>query len=269
MPQGGAAIMATPSYDIKSFWSNHAETWADNRKPYFAYREQVVLGMLERSARRGSVLEVGCGAGDLSARLQERGWTAYGTDMEPKLIEVAGKRNGVENRFRVHDCTTGTMPFGSQRFDVATAIGLLPCLDHHDKFLSWMRDCLAPNGYAVVGVTKNISWHTFDEILSWMRNKDVAKRKGVSTAAMIRGLLTTGLWPPAGGVVAPKGVQIHSAGALDRSMKRLGFERVDWAGLFNMGTAADAQALERTGVWKFAARHLGWNYVGVYQLLRR
>lgn len=71
--------------------------------------------MSELAPRGGRSLDVGCGRGDLAARLKSRGWDALGIDPSPEAVEAA-KTLGVE----AIAGTIGSIDFDDRRFDAIT-----------------------------------------------------------------------------------------------------------------------------------------------------
>jgi SAM-dependent methyltransferase len=72
----------------------------------------------------GSLLDVGCGFGDLFAYLRERGWqgTYLGLDICPELLEEGRKRFGAQGaRFECIDLSSESLTYSA---DVAVALGV-------------------------------------------------------------------------------------------------------------------------------------------------
>jgi SAM-dependent methyltransferase len=101
--------------------------------------------VLESSPRR--VLEVGCGAGDFAARLQDQGVAVVAVDQSEQMVELARGR-GVDAR--VGDVQS--LPFEDSAFDVAVANFMLYHVADLDRALSELarvapRLVAATNGY--------------------------------------------------------------------------------------------------------------------------
>jgi ubiquinone/menaquinone biosynthesis C-methylase UbiE len=95
------------------------------------------------------VLDVGCGVGLSDTFLVDRPWQVAGTDVSPKSIEQAKRRNPTVD-YVVGD--GGRLPFDDGSFDVCFTI----CVMHHvppqhwTDFLREMRRVLKPDGIAMV-----------------------------------------------------------------------------------------------------------------------
>src|SRR5438552_844786 len=80
---------------------------------------------LRPANRAGRALDVGCGVGQVVARLQNGGFEAYGVDVSEPNIERARK---VSPRCQLYDGKS--LPFPDQHFD---AVGALNVLEHVDQ----------------------------------------------------------------------------------------------------------------------------------------
>lgn len=95
-----------------------------------------------------TVLDVGCGTGDLVRRLSSRAGRTTGLDRDAASIEIAEDLSAQQTttEFRCADLLTADLPGG---YDVITALAVL----HHVPFepaLTRLRGLLAPGGTLVV-----------------------------------------------------------------------------------------------------------------------
>jgi ubiquinone/menaquinone biosynthesis C-methylase UbiE len=96
------------------------------------------------------VLELGCGAGDLSLRLAERGLDATGVDVSPAAVEWARQKaasRGLAAAFRVRD-VPDLRDFADSGFDGVLDGYCLHCVIGPDraKVLAAARRVLRPGG---------------------------------------------------------------------------------------------------------------------------
>ena len=88
----GAAADASPGYDeIAAFFDRFAEvdaTWRKRNRGYFEQLECVYRFLVPPGA---SVLEIGCGSGDLLASLQPS--DGLGVDVSGEMVELARSRH--------------------------------------------------------------------------------------------------------------------------------------------------------------------------------
>jgi SAM-dependent methyltransferase len=108
------------------------------------------------AARPSSVLEVGCGWGDLARRIaDETGATVVATDLSPHMIELA-RSAGVDARLAdVQD-----LPFADGSFDVAVAAWMLYHVPDLDNGLRELARVLRPGG-RLVAVTNSV-FHLYE-----------------------------------------------------------------------------------------------------------
>src|SRR5688572_19255154 len=111
---------------VKRSFSERASEWAAsyadpelqslNLKNLMA-RQRFAVQMVETSLPRGSkILDIGCGPGEMAAKLIERGYEVWGVDIAEPMVRYASERCGA-NRFRVGDIEQ--IPFPDRTFDGA------------------------------------------------------------------------------------------------------------------------------------------------------
>lgn len=109
------------------------------------------LVSLASSLQPGTALDLGCGAGQNSIWLAQRGWRVHGIDIASGAIEraqLAAAGAGVEATFETADVTTWRT---RERFDlVISTYALPPRGTGRDHALVTARDAVAPGGTALV-----------------------------------------------------------------------------------------------------------------------
>lgn len=100
-------------------WSAAARGWADHWAPLGAPAREAVLGAVDVD---GSLLDIGCGSGELCALAAERGARVSGMDVAAELVEIARQRVP-EADLRVGPAER--LPWPDDSFDVVTAINVL------------------------------------------------------------------------------------------------------------------------------------------------
>jgi len=112
-------------------------------------RDMVFEAVAEVQPRR--VLEVGCGPGELSARIQEElGCEVVAVDVSPRMVVLARGR-GVEARAG----DVQSLPFGDGSFDVAVAAWMLYHVPNLDLGVRELRRVIHPPG-RLVAVTNGL-----------------------------------------------------------------------------------------------------------------
>lgn len=133
------------SADIND-WNRIADAYAHAAQPDdFVNRQfKTVLWECLGDVRDLNVLDLGCGAGWLSAQLFERGARVVGVDGSIELIERA--RADVPGvRFLAHDLAQG-LPPGTQRFERIVANMVLMDIPDLSQLMRDVREHLQPNG---------------------------------------------------------------------------------------------------------------------------
>jgi ubiquinone/menaquinone biosynthesis C-methylase UbiE len=125
------------------------EYTADNDDGVFnaLYERPAMLSFLD-GVDGMRVLDIGCGAGQLSQALTQREAKVTGIDVSSRMIELARKRLGNQTDFRVHDLAK-PLPFDDSSFDIAVASLVMHYLEFWTPALSEIRRVLTPQGRMV------------------------------------------------------------------------------------------------------------------------
>jgi len=95
-----------------------------------------------RLGRRGTVLDIGCGRGELLWAAHQSGWDCVGLDPSPEYVEWARTNFGVEARLG----TLEQMAFADASFDVAIMNGVIEHLYEPFRTLTEVLRVLKPDG---------------------------------------------------------------------------------------------------------------------------
>jgi SAM-dependent methyltransferase len=106
----------------------------------------LILSMLP-SLKGRKVLDVGCGDGELTQKLAERGAEVIGVDANPDMIAAAQRRHA--GTYQVADAAA--LPFKDNSFDVVTAVTVLCVCDNPKMLVGEMARVLKPGGHLVIG----------------------------------------------------------------------------------------------------------------------
>jgi len=98
----------------------------------------------------GEVLDVGCGGGAFLERMRELGWRVVGVEPDPRAVEVARTRRGLD----VREGTLEEHRFADGRFDAVTSSHVI---EHVHDPLAFLGECarVTRSGGRVVVVTPN------------------------------------------------------------------------------------------------------------------
>jgi ubiquinone biosynthesis O-methyltransferase len=131
--------------------------------------EQALILELAGNVAGLRVLDIGCGDGELTLRLWERGAQITGIDASPEMIEAARAR--AKNRqapvaFEV--AAAEQLPFESERFDVVVAITILCFVPNAAPVFREIARVLRPSGRLVIGeLGRWSSWAMARRIRAW------------------------------------------------------------------------------------------------------
>ncbi len=114
---------------------------AEDRHFWHASRNAFIVGRLRRLGfgQGTRTLDIGCGAGCVSAALERAGHRVTGIDGHLSRVLLASER-APGSRFIVHDLTRGLDPVGEDTFDVAL---LLDVIEHLDDPVAALTSALA------------------------------------------------------------------------------------------------------------------------------
>lgn len=104
------------------------------------------LKALIGSDKSRTILDVGCGNGEMANRLISEGYNIYGTDGSETGITVARKRN--EKRFFVQDINSAKLPIELQdkKFDLIISTEVIEHLYNPRGYIEFCKNVLMQNG---------------------------------------------------------------------------------------------------------------------------
>ncbi|BAU14452.1 methyltransferase type 11 [Leptolyngbya sp. NIES-3755] len=119
----------------------HEQQRWDHNNHYFSF----LLDQLPSSGQK--VLEIGCGTGEFSRVLADRGWEVCAIDLSSNMIEIARSQSLSNIDFQVADVLKWEFPI--EQFDVIVSIATL----HHvslELLLPKIKAALKPGGKLVI-----------------------------------------------------------------------------------------------------------------------
>lgn len=125
-------------YKNNEAYAEHLAAW--NPALYAKYAD--TLKPAQPGAR---VLDVGCGVGQVVARLNEAGFEAYGVDVSQPNIERASK---ICPRCQLYDGKK--LPFADSHFASVGALNVLEHVDEPEAFITDLVRVVAPGGRIVI-----------------------------------------------------------------------------------------------------------------------
>jgi SAM-dependent methyltransferase len=114
------------------------------------YTHPAILDLAGDVAGR-QILDAGCGAGPVAARLRDRGATVTGFDSSAEMLKLARKRLGPGTDLRVADLDS-PLPYPDGAFDDVIAALVLHYLEAWTGALAELRRVLKPGGRLIAAV---------------------------------------------------------------------------------------------------------------------
>lgn len=121
-----------------------------NPRPHGAHAK--LLALLDGRER---VLDVGCSSGYLARRLQERGATVVGLDVDERAVELAGP---FCEAVYVGDVESMELPLEPRSFDAVVCGDVIEHLRDPQAFLARVRPLLRPDGRLVLSTPNIANW---------------------------------------------------------------------------------------------------------------
>jgi 2-polyprenyl-3-methyl-5-hydroxy-6-metoxy-1,4-benzoquinol methylase len=121
-----------------------------NTRPHGS--QMKLLALLDRPQR---VLDVGCSTGYLAERLQQRGATVVGLDLDERAAELA-RRFCAE--VHIGDVETMELPFEPASFDAIVCGDLIEHVRDPQALLARLRPFLSPGGRLVLSTPNIANW---------------------------------------------------------------------------------------------------------------
>jgi len=150
--------MASWKHQVKNRFSEQATEWAAcyaDPEPtlssqHLISRQRFALEMVEAAMPPSSrILEAGCGAGVMAAKLIKRGYAVWGIDLAEPMIRHA-RQLCESDPFGVGDIEH--IPFPDNTFDVVVSLGVIEYLESDEQALREVWRVLRPGGRAVIAI---------------------------------------------------------------------------------------------------------------------
>jgi glycosyltransferase involved in cell wall biosynthesis len=138
-------------YDPKFDVSAHSNEPVYESKLDFESPQNVATSLLCPGAR---VLDIGCGPGDFSNSLRDRGCYVVGVDGFPQ-------DSSLFDRFILADLDTDPLPANPSEFDTVLMLDILEHLSSPEDFLALLRESIwagSPPGPAIIASTGNVAF---------------------------------------------------------------------------------------------------------------
>lgn len=143
------------SEQYKEWFDKNNEEWllgaygrTDYEYPVGQHRVRILMKAVANDELAGkSVLDIGCGGGDISFALAQKGADVVGIDMSDSMLEVANHRKEVEYTdltgnvsFRKENILELSEGIAEKKFDYIVAFGLIGYLESDEQFFEIVRE---------------------------------------------------------------------------------------------------------------------------------
>lgn len=143
---------------VERRFDSEARRWADYYREHsvegvvYRRRQQVALDWIDGLGLGAGapVLDAGCGAGELTAALSERGFVVDAVDAVPAMVAQVRERDLPRVRVKLADAAA--LPFPDRTFALVAALGLLPWVESPSAVVRELARVLSPGGHAVLTV---------------------------------------------------------------------------------------------------------------------
>jgi SAM-dependent methyltransferase len=115
------------------------ETYAQDGAFVHELAGEVVEWLAPRSGER--ILDLGCGDGQLTARIVDSGADVTGADADPRMV-VAARARGIQ----AHQAPAESLPFADASFDAVFSNAVLHWVRNQDAMMAEVRRVLKPGG---------------------------------------------------------------------------------------------------------------------------
>lgn len=154
-----------------NYFKSHAKDWqikaTDQTYSLVENRHNAVFESMKNFPRNSSILDVGCGTGQLAIQASKLGWNATGIDFAQEMINLCISNNTSENTKAKFICTSVfDCDFASESFDVISAQGFIEyiSLEQLDEFFDFSQRTLRTDGMLALGSRNRLfNLHTLNE----------------------------------------------------------------------------------------------------------
>lgn len=124
------------------------DVWKQKAHRYYSAVKRSVAEVIPPGM---SVIEIGCGTGDILAHVKPS--IGVGTDISSEMVKIARHKHP-QLRFEVHDITTGPL---DEHFDYVLSVDVAEHVDDLTAAFAAMAEMLNPSG-TVIMLTANPKW---------------------------------------------------------------------------------------------------------------
>jgi 2-polyprenyl-3-methyl-5-hydroxy-6-metoxy-1,4-benzoquinol methylase len=144
---------------VADFWDRESKAWGEKygRRSSYYYRCKTFHEFfLATNLERASILDYGCGSGDITFPMLQAGHRVTGIDIARGMVTKATERaaqagfTATASYHHVDDIALSAIPHGT--FDVVVCSSVLEYVDDDQSLLKMLRELLREGGFLLVSV---------------------------------------------------------------------------------------------------------------------
>jgi SAM-dependent methyltransferase len=140
----------------------HATQYRTGRRTFINARHDVLTALINRLpvSSTTTALDAGCGAGNLTRVLTERGCAVAAIDTSPRMLQIARSFVAPEalSRSSFAVASIDVLPFANARFDIVCSSGVIEYLPSYEPTLAEFERILRPGGLLVLPTTNLLAF---------------------------------------------------------------------------------------------------------------
>lgn len=141
---------------VRTYFDERASNWSsryDGQGPLAPRLQLFENRLLEMRPPPATLLDFGCGTGNIAMALARRGYVVSGCDVSARMLDMAKSVDSVEQvRWRTLDASRVELPFSDSQFDIIVASSVLEYLVDPFGSLQEFHRVLRPAGLLVCTV---------------------------------------------------------------------------------------------------------------------
>lgn len=138
---------------VKKSWNNLADSWDARSIKMWDHgsRKNIIRFMEKHLSKQDRVIDIGCGSGYGTYKLQQAGFQATGIDLSDKMIQLA-KEQFTDKDITYFQCNMKELAEREERYDGALTVNVLEWVDEPAAALRNLHDILVDGGYLCAGI---------------------------------------------------------------------------------------------------------------------